>query len=95
MSNVEEKGTRDVGERGGERGGGSGGEEHQLRSDNEQDSSKSVAVKRNSSGIPVGLREHASDGRKSTSRTRELPTWLTESIKDMELQYWKSFKKKV
>lgn len=98
MSDVEEEGTRDVGgERGGERSGGSGdtdGEEHQLRSDTESNSSKSTAVKRDSSGIPVGLREHASGGRESTSRTRELPTWLSKGGKDVELRYWKGFKER-
>jgi len=97
MSNVEEKGTRDVGERSGERSGGSGGdsgEEHQLRSDNEQDSSKSVAVKRDSSGVPIGIREHASGGGQSTSGIRKLPAWITESSKDVELRYWKGFKKR-
>nr|QOD39556.1 NS1 [uncultured densovirus] len=96
MSNVEEEGTRDVGgERcGGGVGGGGEGGGSELLSTAKPDSAKQPAVKRDQSGVPVGVREHAADGGTSTSKDRELPTWLAKSSKDLEQQYWKGFKKR-
>lgn len=95
MSNVEKEGKRDVGIGGERRGGDIGrGEEDSVCNNSTQDITESTSTKRDASGIPVGIREHARSGGESTQRTRELPAWFPKSSKDMELQYWKSFKKR-
>nr|QOD39597.1 NS1 [uncultured densovirus] len=96
MSNEQEEGTRDVGERGGDRRGVDigRGDENQLRSDTETNSAEPTSTKRDSSGIPVGIRKHASGGGLTSTRTRELPTWISEGGQNMELRYWKSFKER-
>jgi hypothetical protein len=94
MNNVEKEGTRNVGERSGERGGDSCREEGDIICHTaSQNSSESTTIKRDASGIPIGIREHDGE-RATTSRIRELPSWLSKSGQDVELQYWKGFKKR-
>lgn len=59
-----------------------------------QNTATSSAVKRDSSGIPIRIREHAGDSGQPTTRIRELPTWLAQGSENLELQYWKGFQKR-
>lgn len=94
MNDEQEEGIRDDGQR--ERSGDREGErsQDQLCSSASENTSKPTSTKRDSSGLPIGLRESTGIGGESTSRTRELPVWFSKSSENMEQQYWKSFKKR-
>lgn len=100
MNNVEKEGRRDIGERSvGERGGdlNTGGRtatENHVRSNSTSDSTESTTTQRDTPGISSRIPEHATDGGDITTRTRKLPTWISESREDLELRYWKGFKKR-
>nr|QOD39552.1 NS1 [uncultured densovirus] len=94
MNNEQEEGTRNVGER--ERGGDGegGGDEDQICSSVEKNITESVTLKRDSSGVPIGISKSTAVGGQSTGRSRELPLWLSKGSEDLEQRYWKGFKKR-
>lgn len=59
-----------------------------------KDTEQPATPEPNTSGVSPGISQHAPDRRRSTSRTRELPTWLSKSSEDMEQRYWKGFKER-
>nr|QOD39532.1 NS1 [uncultured densovirus] len=92
MNNEQEIRTHDVGER--ERSGSGGGCEDKICSSTSENTPESTTVKRDSSGVSIGLPESTGVGGKSTGGIRELPVWLPKGSENMEQQYWKGFKKR-
>ena len=88
MSDVEEEGTRHVGD-GEERGGDNIGEGDKICNNIETNSSKQSTIKRDASGLSLRIHKHATSGGETTSRIRELPSWLSKGSEDMELLQWK------
>lgn len=109
-SDDDKREERREGDDGGRRGDGGGGERGRRGEDNnteeggddedhvrrspKEDSPEPISAERMPSGIPDGLPEHVERGGGSTSRARELPSWIPKSLEDMEQRYWEGFKKR-
>lgn len=87
-------GRRSIGKRRRRSGGEEDGTRSNISDTTRENSEERSAIKRNRAGVSSGLCGIAEHSRRSTSRTRELPTWLGKSREDMELQYWKNFKER-
>lgn len=92
MNNEQEERERDVRQR--ERSGDRREDQDHFCSSASENTSESNSIKRDSSGLPIGLPESSGIGGESTSRTRELPVWLAKGCENLEQQYWKGFKKR-
>ena len=80
---------------GGGAGDGDGGREEGdiVRSSVVCDNGGTATVERDAPGIPARVCTVSEDGA-VVGRSRELPTWLSKSGEDLELQYFKGFKER-
>nr|QOD39502.1 NS1 [uncultured densovirus] len=96
MSNErrEETARGDDGLGGGNDGGAVGAEGDIHGNDDGQDPTVEPTAESGAAGLLARICEHAGRGTESTKRARELPAWLSNNGKDLELQYYKGHQKR-